>query len=262
MSRSAKSVVSPVRPYRAGWLVVSVIVLLATPTATGARSLPGPPAGGACQVPAVTDGGVLSARFWETDADTITASFGESAVIAGSLTAADGAPLPDATLCVQERLIGAGAEVGDRVAVPRIGLARTDADGTYVYRMPPGPNREAIVVYGDRAAYALRYFAETRPTLNAAPTRAQNKGRPVRFWGRLPGPQAGGRVVVLQAAAGPRRWLAFRQATTDREGRFRARYRFTRTLVPTVYSFRALVPRQSGYPWLPGGSQWVEVLVS
>ncbi len=172
--------------------------------------------------------------------------------------------MADATLCVEEQLIGAGTEPGDRVVVPRLGLARTDASGSYVYRLPPGPNREVVLVYQDglgEATAAVRYFAPTGPTLKIAPRRTRNKGRPIQFWGKLPGPLARGRVVVLQAAAGPSHWLTFRQTTTDSKGRFRASYRITRTPYEYTYTFRALVPRQAGYPWLKGTSPTVPVEV-
>lgn len=121
-----------------------------------------------------------------------------------------------------------------------------------------------IVTYGDDAAgaaYALRYFAEARAILKAAPRQTRNHGKPVRFWGRLLGPHARSRVVVLQVESGPDRWRTFRQTTTDRSGRFRATYRFRNTKKPVSYIFRALVPRQAGYPWLPGASQSVWVAV-
>jgi hypothetical protein len=51
------------------------------------------------------------------------------------------------------------------------------------------------------------------------------------------------------------RWITFRQTTTDRRGRFSARYRFQRTFDPFTYTFRARVPRQAGYPWLAGTSK-------
>jgi hypothetical protein len=68
-------------------------------------------------------------------------------------------------------------------------------------------------------------------------------------------------VVVLQAWAGSERWLTFRQATTDGRGHFRASYRISRTPYDYTYWFRALVPRQAGYPWLKGSSLPVSVEV-
>jgi hypothetical protein len=219
---------------------------------------------GPCRTTTVAGSEVLSARFWRGGSDTLVASYGESAVIAGALTTAAGTPLAGATLCLEEQMIGAGADASDRVVIARTGLTQTDAGGNYVYRLPAGPSREVVVVYQGglgEATAAVRYFAPAGPTLRVAPRRTRNKGRPVRFWGKLPGPQAPGRVVVLQAARGSDGWITFRQMTTDSEGRFESSYLFNRTFYDYTYTFRALVPRQAGYPWFTGASPLVSVEV-
>lgn len=254
---------SSIRTWVVAWLLAA-LALASAPAPTTAEPVPYVPRDGACRAATVAGGGVvLDARFWRGSADTTTVSSGEGAVIAGNLTTAGGVPVAGATLCVREWFLGAGAAATDRIAVPRLGLARTDASGAFFYRMPAGPNREAIVTYGgvSGAAYALRYFAKARPILKSAPRRVRNRGRAARFRGRLLGPHARGRVIVLQAADGPERWVTFRQTTTDGAGRFRASYRFRNTFRPRGYAFRALVPRQAGYPWLPGASRSVSVRV-
>lgn len=245
-----------------GMVAIAAIAAMAAPAARATTERPATDetAGGACRA-STSDGGiVLGSRFWNTGTDTIETPYGRSAVIVGELTTGLGAPLANATLSVEEFLIGAGGDVGDRVAVPRVGAARTAADGSYAFRMPAGPNREAIFAYRGQVMCSLRYLSAARPTLNVSPGRTGNRGRAVRFWGRLPGPYARSRVVVLQAQVGSR-WRAFRYATTDRRGRFHSKYRFTRTFHPTAYSFRALVPRQAGYPWMRGASRLVSVSV-
>jgi rare lipoprotein A len=248
---------------KAGALALSAIALT-TPTvaiAAAGRSTPPTTTGEACQS-SIGGGGALEARFW-SGGTTVEVPYERSAVIAGRVTTADGAPLSDATLEVEESLIGAGAAAGERVAVPRVGFARTTLDGSYAYRMPAGPNREAVVTYRDgesEAACALRYFAAARPTLTVSPRRTTNRGRPIGFWGRLPGPRAAGHVLVLQVRRGTG-WITFRRATTDRSGRFQAFYRFQMTFQPALFTFRALVPRQAAYPWLQGTSRLVSVTV-
>jgi hypothetical protein len=59
----------------------------------------------------------------------------------------------------------------------------------------------------------------------------------------------------------PGRWITFRKTTSARKGIFRAAYHFTATTRTTTYRFRALVPRQAGYPWAPGHSKPVRVVV-
>ena len=55
----------------------------------------------------------------------------------------------------------------------------------------------------------------------------------------------------MQARVG-RKWRTFKQLRTEADGRFRGKYRFTQTSGRVRYVFRALVKRQSGYPYEPG----------
>jgi hypothetical protein len=69
--------------------------------------------------------------------------------------------------------------------------------------------------------------------------------------------------VVLQAGTvGSQRWITFQKATTNSKGVFRAAHRFSATSRRTRYRFRAVVPRQAGYPWVAGHSKPLEVLVT
>ena len=97
------------------------------------------------------------------------------------------------------------------------------------------------------------------PTLAIAKKRLTN-GQAERFTGRVPGPNAEGRAVALQARAG-RKWRTFKQLRTDADGRFHGKYRFTQTIGRIRYVFRALVKRQGGYPYEPGHSRKRKVLV-
>ncbi len=80
------------------------------------------------------------------------------------------------------------------------------------------------------------------------------------FKGELPGPNAAGRAVALQARAG-RKWRTFKQLRTDESGAFKGLYRFTQTSGRARYVFRALVKRQGGYPYEPGASRKRKLLV-
>jgi hypothetical protein len=242
---------------------ISALALLTTlAAATDGRSASAGSPDGACRVTASPGHAILEARFWSTGSSSAKLSYGQSAVITGELTG-DGAPLADATLEVEELLIGAGTDPGERVAVPRLGFAQTAVDGSFAYRVPAGPDREVVVSHRDQASEtscALRYFAAARPTLSAAPEQTRNRGRSVMFRGRLPGPGAAGRVVAMQARLGEG-WITFREATTDRRGRFQVTYAFTRTYRRFTYTFRVKVPHQAGYPWLSGTSRLVPVTV-
>jgi hypothetical protein len=227
-----------------------VVLLALTPSAVS---------GADCPTASTTGGDVLTVRFWRDDSVKLVARYGDDATVKGSLATTAGIPVAAATVCVDEALVGAGAAA----TIPRLGFASTNAIGNFRYRIPPGPSRLVRFTYldgGTAISNSVTYLAHSRPSLNIAPQRTQNRGRPIRFWGRLPGPLASGHVVVLQAAAG-RRWLTFETATTDDRGRYRAKYGFQRTARPTTYRFRVIVPRQAGYPWLRGQSRTVPVTV-
>src|SRR5262249_32282570 len=137
-----------------------------------------------------------------------------------------------ATICVQAQTL----ESSDELAP--IGTATTDAKGHFTYVVPPGPNRQILVGYRHNAfqvARSVRYYAHTKPTLKIRPRKAHAGGR-IHLRGTVPGPNAGGRVVVLQASAlHSKRWFTFHRATANPGGIFHARYRFDATTRSTTY---------------------------
>ena len=64
----------------------------------------------------------------------------------------------------------------------------------------------------------------------------------------------------IQARAG-RRWLDLRQGRTGGRGIYRTRYRFRATTGRRRYAFRAVVPKQGGYPYEGGRSSVEHVTV-
>lgn len=211
-----------------------------------------------CTPSEVAGGEVLSAQFSGSGAEEITVPYSRGAEVTGRLANNAGDPIRGATLCVKARTLGVDPELA------AVATVKTDSGGRYSYRVPPGPNRELLIGYrhdSSQVARGVRFYSHTRPTLRLRPQTVRN-GRWIRLWGALPGPRAGGRVVVLQASAlHSRRWLTFRRATANRHGRFHSRYRFNATTRSTTYRIRALVPRQAGYPWQEGHSNPVRVLV-
>ena len=211
-----------------------------------------------CSESAVPGGEVLSAQFERSNAQEVTVGYGRPAVVTGRLANDAGDPIRGAKLCVKMATLG----IDERAA--NVGSTVTDAEGRYRYEVAPGPNREVTVGYRHdslQVARDVRYYAHAGPSLRVSSRRVEN-GDQVRFWGELPGPRNVGRVVVLQAGTvGSERWITFRKATAKARGVFRAGYRFTSTTRRTRYKFRAVVPRQSGYPWVAGRSEAVKVLV-
>ncbi len=143
------------------------------------------------------------------------------------------------------------------------GHAGADGSGRFTYLLPRGPSRRLRLVHRHRSRMVegeLMLRVRARPRLKVGPRFRLRNGQLARFRGKLPGPHAAGRVVVLQARLG-RRWQSFKTARTRIEGRFRARYRFRETTGRRLYRFRAVVREQAGYPYLKGASPVRRVLV-
>ena len=90
----------------------------------------------------------------------------------------------------------------------------------------------------------------------------RSDGARARFRVKLAGPYRGKRKVAVQALA-PAGWLDFPGCVgkTNRRGIFRCSYRFREQSGDVKYKFRALAPRQSGYPYLQGRTRSMTIVV-
>ena len=178
-------------------------------------------------------------------------------VIRGSLMDGGGNPVDGATVCVYQTtdLPDAGRELATTVT--------TQANGRFATRLDAGPSRTIDLVYRrntKKISDRIELDSAVLPTLTVPQKRLTN-GQTASFLGRLPGPNAEGRAVALQARVG-RKWRTFKQLRTDNLGHFHGRYRFTQTIGRVRYVFRALVKSQSGYPYEPGASRKRKLVVS
>ena len=205
-----------------------------------------------CTESAVAGGEALSARFQGSGEGQITVPYGSGAEIEGELKNGAGEPVSGATVCVQVQTQESSAPMETTAT------ATTDASGHFAYQLPAGPDRQILLGYRHdsfQVSETITYHADALPQLRLHPNRLHSGGR-VHILGSLPGPEAAGRVVVLQASAlHGHRWLTFRRATTDQGGGFQASYRFGATTQTTTYRIRAVVPSQRGYPYEPGHSR-------
>jgi hypothetical protein len=98
--------------------------------------------------------------------------------------------------------------------------------------------------------------------LAVAPRRVGPRGT-ITFTGRLRGGPGrfGTQVQLFAVARRGRDRVPVATLRADRRGRFRFRYRFRRTFAPFTYYFQAVVPRQTGYPYVTGRSHRVAVRV-
>jgi hypothetical protein len=177
-------------------------------------------------------------------------------VIRGSLRDGAGHPVSGGTVCVYETidLPDASREL--------ISSVTTQGNGRFATRLDAGPSRQLDLVYryNDRVLDGqVELDSRVIPTLEIA-RKSLTNGDSARFRGRVPGPNADGRAVAMQARVG-RKWRTFKQLRTDSDGRFLGKYRFTQTRGRVRYVFRALVKRQSGYPYEPGASHKRKLVV-
>jgi hypothetical protein len=163
-----------------------------------------------------------------------------------------------ATVCLYEQvdLPGDGRELVD--------TGKVRSDGSFALDVEPGPSRRFDVVYRYNNAIVERerlYLDSiVAPAFRVVGPTSLRNGQNVRFRGVLPGPNAEGRGISLQARAG-RKWRTFKQVKADSKGLFRAVYRFTQTTGRAQYIFRARVKRQGNYPYSPGHSKKRTVVV-
>jgi hypothetical protein len=188
--------------------------------------------------------------------------FGRRAVVTGLLRTQDGRrAVAGEAIQLVETPRGAGR--------PRVtGFVRTSASGRFRYRVAPGPSRRIDVRYhgSETTKPAVRTVFVLVPassTLHVSRRRVLN-GQGVAFSGRLRGGHVPGvgKLIALQAhVPGRRRWLTFATPRTSRGGRWSSRYRFVATRGVVRYRFRAVVPREAGYPFEEGHSRAVAVTV-
>jgi hypothetical protein len=206
-----------------------------------------------CVESSVPGGATLSARFARTKEAEVTVPFDTNAKVTGELTDQAGQPVGGATICVQS------ATQGSSRGPVSTGTATTDPQGSFVYAVPAGPDREVLFGYRHdsfQVADSMHYFAHVRPTIKLSAARIHSGGG-VKITGRLPGGhKAAGRVVVFKAGAlHSKAWYPFGETTTNGEGVFHFHYRFDDTHRTTAYKMEAAVPGQAGFPWKAGHSR-------
>jgi hypothetical protein len=186
--------------------------------------------------------------------------YGRPARAVGRLTTRSGSPLAGAAVRVLSRPAVPG---GDWSELASIG---TEADGRFSYRLPVGSSRELRFEYGGSEKH-LPSNAETAVNVESKTTLRSSRhsvkgGGAVAFRGRVRGgpmPRAG-KLIDLQAYYRGR-WRTFALPRTDQRGRWKRRYKFGATSGLVRYRFRARVPAEEGYAYLPGRSRTVGVRV-
>jgi hypothetical protein len=211
-----------------------------------------------CTESAVAGGENLTAHFARSHKDEVVLPFGRSAKVAGELTNNAGDAISGATVCVQMQTQGSGNGLAP------VATATTDAHGHFTYKVAPGPNRKVFLGYRHdtfQVGRSVRFFSRAKIKFKIDRGRLSNGGE-IKMRGKLPGPRAAGRVVIVEAAAlHSHKWYPFGEGSTNRHGVFHIRYRFDETPVTTIYKIRARASRQRNWPWEGGLSRPVLVEV-
>jgi len=197
---------------------------------------------------------------YEQRPTTRATPYGHSLSYAGRLTSAAGSSLGGLPVQIVETF-DAGADVEQRTTT-----VETAADGTFVGRLEPGPNRHVEAVFaGSRTlthagggGVRLQVLGDVRMRVSSSSARIG--GAPVVFSGGIgdlgaPIP-AGGRPVELQFRFPGSDWTEFRTVQTDAHGHFRYRYAFNDDDSRGVrFQFRAFAPEQNDWPYEPAASR-------
>jgi hypothetical protein len=195
-----------------------------------------------------------------------TVPFGHGIPVSGRLTSSTGAPLAGLPVEVSETF-AAGSSPQQRATT-----VLTGADGTFLARLAPGPNRLISVAFaGTRqltraAGRGLRLGVRGRVRLHASASTVAVGGAPVVFKGKVDHHDAAipsaGLAVELQFQVLGSPWSEFRTVQTDAFGRFSYPYAFSDDDSRGIrFQFRAVVPKQTGWPYQSGASLPVAVTV-
>jgi len=189
--------------------------------------------------------------------------YGRGVRYSGRVRTLAGAPVGGAEVTVTETFV-AGSTPTNRATV-----VLTKADGTFFLRLAPGPNRQVSASFaGSRtltraAGTGARLAVRGAVRLHASSALARVGGAPVVFSGRVAhrgAKTSKGKAVELQFRYPGAEWSEFRTVVTDAGGRFHYAYRFSDDDSRGVrFQFRAVVPRQEGWPYDAGASRPVIV---
>jgi hypothetical protein len=212
-----------------------------------------------CTESPVPGGANLSAGFGSEGSDQLTVGFGTGTEIVGRLTDANGGPVSGATICMESQPVGSQA-----LGSPTVATARTDGEGHFGLEVKPGINRQLVVGYRHgsfQITKKLTLGTRARPTINLSRHKIPG-GKRVAIFGKLPNPNPGGHVLVLQGSGEHgHTWLTFKKVITGPQGEYSTTYRFTKPRRKTGFRVRVVAPAQAGYEYETGTSKAARIRV-
>jgi len=192
---------------------------------------------------------------------TVTVGYGQEIPISGKLLAPDGTPIIGAIVDVTSRDNSLAARGASTETV------RTNDQGVYRYIAPVGVSRTITFGYKTRIGdekYAgsstVVVAVKASVTAKVNKKRARN-GQMVVFRGKVAGaPKGSGKKVELQAWNG-RIWTTIRAPKLDRNGAYKASWRFKNVRGVNRFKFRTRVLPSTGWPFEAGQSRVVRLTV-
>ena len=203
----------------------------------------------------------LQAQFVTNKGRRIKARYGRVVPISGRLVGPNGRAVAGAKLDVLRQIQTPGSPM------TKVGEVVTDSRGAFTYEAPIGPSRRIRFAYRaflESVDYAQTSDVDLQVTAAAklgVSKRSVRNRSAITFRGTLLGAPAGSRKVIEMQAKVGRKWQTFDTARAGRGGRFALRYRFTRTTSTRTYTFRARIRTETGFPYLTGYSNRVNVRV-
>jgi hypothetical protein len=205
-----------------------------------------------CTESSVPGGTDLSAGFGSDGTDETVVEFGKETEVTGVLTDQAGGPIAGATICLQSQ------PASSSTSPQTVGTATTDGQGHFSMEVRPGANRKLLVGYRhDSFQVAKQLSLETRahPTIKLN-THKIRGGKRIKISGKLPDPNPGGHVLVLQGSSEHgHTWLTFKKVITGSDGSYSTTYRFTKPQKKTGFRVRVVAPEQAGYEYVTGASK-------
>jgi hypothetical protein len=196
------------------------------------------------------------------DVSRLRVRFGQRATVAGWLGTPSGRVLAGQRVNI---LVASDNGTGH---YRRAAVVSTNADGVWRARLPPGPSRSVVAVYGGgptaepSVSSPAQLVVQGKIDLRLSPRRVR-WGATIQIRGRVRGgyiPRYGEVVFI---------WVRWRRGSTEigslyttQDGRFRATYTFHRGRGTEHYRLWASTGRESDYPYAPGRSNSVRVTVS
>lgn len=204
-----------------------------------------------CPASSAGGGKKLRARFTRSGKRFSRQKIGTPTIIRGRIGDGHGNPIVGAQVCIQAHTDLRGKKF------KLLATTVTNSDGHFTYKLKRGASRKIRVVYRDgtfQISRSLRLKVKGTSTLHVSKHRTRPLKR-VGFFGKIPGPHAAGRVVVVYGTVpGAKKRFLVRRAKTNSVGRWRAGYSFTPVPARTRFVFWAVVPNQNGYPYTQGRS--------